>query len=488
MKHKNNYTKKNKFDNKLCDNKMTFQECELAILRSAVDNADKITSTKIANSEQVKEMIRILEAFLIRKKCVCYGGTAINNILPKHAQFYNREIEVPDYDFFSPNALDDAKELADIYHKNGFYYAQAVSGVHYGTFKVFVNFVAIADITYLHPTIFNSISRESIQVAGIKYAPANYLRMNMYLELSRPMGDVSRWEKILKRLNLLNEHWPLKTQNCDKVKFQRPMDSHEEDSEELYVNLLDILIHQGVLFLGGYATRLFSKMDRSNHEIVKKVPDFDVLAEDAETVAIIVVERLKDLGYKNAKMTKYDAIGEVIPVHYQIHISNETLCFIHSATACHSYNIITVNNEQIKIATIETMMAFYLAFYYSDKPYHEKDRILCMAEYLFNVINDNRLNQRGILKRFSLDCYGKQKTMQDIREEKIKKFNELKGDRKSRDYNMWFLKYALQDSDKIEKIIKSENDKSKNLTVKLAKKKRKKKIKKAVDGIMGLFK
>ena len=184
-------------------------------------------------------------------------------------------------------------------------------------------------------------------------------------------------------------------------------------------------------------------------------------------------------------MTKYDAIGEVIPVHYQIHISNETLCFIHSATACHSYNIINVNNQQIKIATIETMMAFYLAFYYSDKPYHEKDRILCMAEYLFNVINENRLNQRGILKRFSLDCYGKQKTMQDIREEKIKKFNELKGDRKSRDYNMWFLKYALQDSDKIEKIIKTENEKSKNLT---AKKKRKKKLKKAVDGLMGLFK
>ena len=31
--------------------------------------------------------------------------------MPKHAQFYNREIEVPDYDFYSPHALDDAKEL-----------------------------------------------------------------------------------------------------------------------------------------------------------------------------------------------------------------------------------------------------------------------------------------------------------------------------------------------------------------------------------------
>ena len=133
-----------------------------------------------------------------------------------------------------------------------------------------MNFVAIADITYLHPTLFKSISRESIQVAGIKYAPANYLRMNMYLELSRPMGDVSRWEKVLKRLNLLNEHWLLKTRNCDKVKFQRPMDSHEEDSEELYSTLLDILIHQGVVFLGGYAVRLFEKINKSSDDIVTK--------------------------------------------------------------------------------------------------------------------------------------------------------------------------------------------------------------------------
>ena len=67
-------------------------------------------------------------------------------------------------------------------------------------------------------------------------------------------------------------------------------------------------------------------------------------------------------------MTKYDAIGEVVPLHYQIHIENETLCFIHSTIACHSYNVINMKNQEVKIATIETMMAFYLAFYYSDFP------------------------------------------------------------------------------------------------------------------------
>ena len=38
---------KNKYNTKLCDNDMTFQECELAILRHAVDETEKIQQQKI---------------------------------------------------------------------------------------------------------------------------------------------------------------------------------------------------------------------------------------------------------------------------------------------------------------------------------------------------------------------------------------------------------------------------------------------------------
>jgi hypothetical protein len=40
----------------------------------------------------------------------------------------------------------------------------------------------------------------------------------MYLELSRPAGDVSRWEKVFKRLNLLNTHYPFVDSKCSKIK------------------------------------------------------------------------------------------------------------------------------------------------------------------------------------------------------------------------------------------------------------------------------
>ena len=43
----------------------------------------------------------------------------------------------------------------------------------------------------------------------------------MYLELSRPDGDVSRWEKVLKRLTLLNKNYPMKGKNCRIEDIQR---------------------------------------------------------------------------------------------------------------------------------------------------------------------------------------------------------------------------------------------------------------------------
>ena len=71
------------------------------------------------------------------------------------------------------------------------------------------------------------------------------------------------------------------------------------------------------------------------------------------------------------------------------------------------------------------MLSFYLAFLYANRAYYDHDRIYCMAQYLFLVQSRNRLQQKGVLKRFSL-CIGKQPTSEDMRNEKSEKFEELK--------------------------------------------------------------
>ena len=422
----------------------TLGEKELDILREAVDKAEETAAKKLINSDSVQEIIDIVEQFLRKKKLVCYGGTAINNILPVEDQFYDKSTEIPDYDFFSSNALENAKELADIYAKHGYDDVEAKTGVHHGTFKVFVNFIPVADITSLPKNLFKSIQNKSIKVDGILYAPSDYLRMAMYLELSRPKGDVSRWEKVLKRLTLLNKNFPMRNPKCDHNNFMRSFEGPKEQSEKIYYIVKKSIMDLGLVFFGGYASKLYSKFMPRNlrQKLSVKNPDFDVLALNPERAATIIKERLEMENIKDVKIKKQKNIGEIISDHYEITIKNDTVAFIYKPLACHSFNKIYIKGKEVKVATIDTMLSFYLAFLFANKPYYDHDRIYCMSQYLYLVQSKNRLAQKGVLKRFSLNCVGDQITLESMRNEKSKKFEELKDKRDSKEYEEWFLKYS----------------------------------------------
>ena len=454
----------------ICDKNMSFQECELAILRQAVDENEKESKNKIANSDEVQKMVSIVEDFLRSTKCICYGGTAINNILPEESQFYDKSIEIPDYDFFSKTPVKHAKQLATIFHEQGYTEVEAKAGVHYGTYKVFVNFIPMADITMLHPKLYGNLQNEAIVINSIHYTPPNFLRMSMFLELSRPQGDVSRWEKVLKRLTLLNQHYPLKADKCHEIDFQRSLDHSPNDSSRLYSLVKDSFIDQRVVFFGGYATSLYSRyMSSDQRRIVQSIPDFDVLSTDPDQCAQNVSAILKQEGFSNVKIVKYKSVDEVIPEHYELLVGKDTLAFIYKPIACHNYNEIRLNKRQtVRVATIDTILSFYLAFLYADMNYFGlyKDRLLCMSQFLFKVEQKNRLEQKGLLKRFTMTCYGTQSTLETIRAQKTEMFQALRNT-KSDDpvKEAWFLKFnPATDFSKKPKQSRGSNRKNKKTT------------------------
>ena len=53
-----------------CTKKMTFHECELTILRSAVDKITTNTKKKQMNNPEIIEIIKIVEKFLISTKVI----------------------------------------------------------------------------------------------------------------------------------------------------------------------------------------------------------------------------------------------------------------------------------------------------------------------------------------------------------------------------------------------------------------------------------
>ena len=428
----------------VCSPSMSFQDCELAILRMSKDKVEQKQGKILVESPETKKTIKIVEAFIKRKKLIMYGGTAVNNILPKQDRFYNYTYEIPDYDFFSKNALEDVKELADIYNKQGFTNVEAKTGVHHGTYKLFVNNIGVADVTYLHPEIFNSLLMQDIIIKeGLLYAPANFLRQSMYLELSRPNGEIDRWEKVLKRLILLNKYYPLKMQKCKII--QREMKTKYHITEKKIFDIVKkSFIDEHLVFIGGYANALYSKYLPDYQ--VKSLPDFDVLSLDP----IKTCNRVKkELAKEKIEVTikTYPPIVELVAEHYSIQIGDESIAFVYKTTSCHSYNEIKIGSSTIKVGTIDTLLSFYMAFMYTERPYYDINRLMCLSTMLFTVQQRNRLKQSGLLKRFSTTCYGVQPTLSDIRDEKSKMRNVI--DPNSKEYEEWFLNYIPNKSKKV---------------------------------------
>lgn len=440
---------------------LTFKDCELAILRLAVDQVERTENLKLVNSPQMKRIFAVANKFVKDHQLIMYGGTAINNILPKTDQFY-KDSDLPDIDVFSPDALNHAKQLADTYHRAGFKEVEAKSGQHHGTYKVFVNFVPVMDLTFIHPQIFRALRQDAVVKDGQLYTPPNFLRMAMYLELSRPKGDTSRWEKILKRLILLNKHYPLEGKNCGTTDIQRSFSTVRANEHELARVARAQLAKDKVVFFGGFACRVYSEYMPAKHKrVFHSLADFDVLSETPKATA----ERVRDAVDRARKqwlvdrpgaeqditvsVVEHEAVGELVPTHYEVRVNDDAFLFVYAPVGCHSYNAITVGGVLLRIATIDTILSFYLAFMFANQSYYNQflNRTMCIAQFLFELQKSNRLSQRGVLRRFSTTCYGHQVTREEMRAEKMAKFEELRGaDRghdadKKREYEEWFLNY-----------------------------------------------
>ena len=98
----------------------TIENKEVELLRKNIKKIEINVGKKRIGTPIIKKIIIIIEQFIKEKKLISYGGTAVNNLLPFKYQFYNKNVEIPDYDMYSSNALNDANELDDIYYTKGF--------------------------------------------------------------------------------------------------------------------------------------------------------------------------------------------------------------------------------------------------------------------------------------------------------------------------------------------------------------------------------
>jgi hypothetical protein len=413
-------------------------------------------------------LLNIVEQFMINHKLICYGGTAINNILPHEKQFYDYNVDIPDYDFFSPNALEHAKELCNIYSKENVYHVEGKNAFFFGTYKVFVNFVPIADITQIHPDFYDYLLKNAISVNKILYTPASFLRMSLHQELARPLGDVSRWEKIYNRMKLLNMYYPIIIKE-KKIKNKSIIKVTTKSFDTIYKKIYHFFVEHHLIFCNFNIVSCLLNTFFHKKICAKKQNDIFIMYSNDLSDTFKQLNKLKLTSIQLKKIeSKYKFIHDYFSIYYK----QKIIGYVFQTNSCLAYNEVTYNKKKIKLGNIDTLLSLYFSFILMDEIEINNAFIYNICGQLGDIVNiyDDILTKYSdhkipeAIKRFNLPCYGTQDDFQHILQERNKKYKELKQNKTSQEYKKWFFKYVptlKYKKNKSSKKVKSKKNKTK---------------------------
>lgn len=358
----------------------------------------------------------VVRTFLKNHPVMCYGGTAINDLLPKEDRFYDPKVDVPDYDFFSKTPQAHAVIIANQLKAHGIKAVEVKPGMHIGTFKVFADYTGVADITHLDEVIFDRLWKEGEVRNKIHYVPINFLRMSMYLELSRPRGDVSRWEKVYKRLTLLNKAHPV---TCKKVSETE----HTELTEQQQKGVMRLLRTEPVVLLGVSSAQI--------HLDQNWTTPIGLLA-DGSTIERLTAGEKTEVYEENDILPKRTAVLDSS--------GKKTLFRFYETTACHSYHKM---QNGIKVASIPTALQFFFAYMYSGANEEKLASVLCISQRLVDVANSKPERRFAILT--PKECIGTQESFIEMKRGKAELLLELSKNKSSKEYLEYFFTYNPDD-------------------------------------------
>jgi len=367
----------------------------VALARAAAVESADYQQRFAAEDIEARKIVDIMEQFLRVKARVVYGGAAINAHLSPESKFYDPRLYLPDYDFLTPDPLQDCADLIVAFQQEGFDEVEAKFGIHEGTYKVFVNFRAAADITYMPTEIYGRVIREAAVIDGIHYASVDFLRMNIYVELSRPAGNVGRWEKVYERLLLLNAEHPMKVGRCPPVKDKGTTDKDHK-------RVIKVGTEEGAIFLG----------------------------EPDETPVLLMSDKPIDL--KPLIPTKIEAIGELLPARTEFrNKQGDLIAVVFETVACHSYTT-HPDAKNYRIGSLDLLIEIYYAMYFAEITEYKEGRLLCLIRDLIEREQAARVNAvaKGLPAHdvFPLDCVGHQPTMPELKKAHRDRVREKKKD------------------------------------------------------------
>jgi len=401
--------------------KLTFER-QIERIKEAATKGQKIIDFASAHDADTLRAIDIVEHFLRKTHRLCYGGQAINVHLPTKHKFYDPQLNLPDYDFMTPEQDKDIQQLATYLRKAGFTEISAKEGMHEGTIKIYVNFVPVADITAIDPKLYALLTERGVVKDGISYMDANTLRMLMYLELGRPKGELDRWEKVYKRLMLLNRYAPVRA--CPtKGGAGKPSLTSSEVTHVMNHILERRHIFAGADVVGYYKSAKSSKPPSGKWLLKSRRPVFFYSANPLDDA-----RALKPF-LQTTKTVRIQALGgDLIPNMILFLKQNVPVVVILEQSACHSYYDIPIQGRPtLRVGTIDTLITLYFSLGLLKYKYMALKSLECLAKELVEISFRARSNPATFPFDFiSLSCDGKQTTLPSLIRSKVRRIKTSK--------------------------------------------------------------
>jgi hypothetical protein len=401
---------------------------QLEILAQLQEEAQKKIDFDSAHNSEVLKSIEVVEAFLRRKGRICYGGQAINAHLPQKYKFYDPNYSIPDYDFFTPDQAGDIKELVKDLREAGFAEISDREGMHEGTTKLYVNYIPVADITQIDERLNTLLVERHFENDGISYMDANTLRLLMYLELSRPKGEVERWNKVYERLLLLNEFSPVKHCKPFQKHFPKGLLSIKEVDSVMDFVIQEHRVLAGADLSGFYKHSFGSKIPSARWLLNARQPLFFYTPDLAGDSKHFTYE-LQHSSSQKTYITKVEAVGGDLIPQMTIFLRRDIpFLVLISESACHSYyNVPLENDKYLRIATIDTLVTLFFGLSLLKYKFSSLRALECLANELVEI--SYRARAKPDLFPFpfiSLTCSGHQTGISSLIREKVKRIKKKK--------------------------------------------------------------
>ena len=417
------------------------------------------------NKKNLPNVYEVVLDFIQNKGLKLYGGQALHEHLKIFKEGLYKKYDLPDYDVYSPNAWEHAKELAFKLNEMGYDYVEARSSILnnevHSTFKVSVDMEYILDLTQIgcEPiydrqtekkreclncgkfdeseqkciSIFNQLPANDLKTLSKKnkskvythtydylkdkskypnkifVLTPHYLKISLYRELSEPLSNPDRLTKIHPRLQKLLKYYEY-DKKCDNLQYNKIV---KKELMPVLDKVGNYIKQEKLINYGASAFNMFIGSKNKKGKIA--IADYQVYstkaAFDALKLAKLLNKEFPDYLFSVQKKLQY--WKEVDYELYNIYVSinnktNNNICEITQQVSCVPY----IQINKIRYVSIERLK--YLLYRATALPtiYQNLDsnpkNYNCILKKILEAEKKSKISNRSRFRQNYHRCVGEE--------------------------------------------------------------------------------